>query len=192
MAFESNASNLVSGDGNGLSDVFLRDLNSRATVKVSGGAGPARERRQPPPRRLPRKGRYVAFASAATNLIAGDTNGQRDVFRWRRSSGDTILAPASTPTASQGKISAARFHRSRMTANGLVSLLSPTTGVSARVRGPASTFRSLSGPCQPVCWRSPPTGVCSGRIPTIWTRGWSYPEMARGSCVAWSRRRDLQ
>ena len=41
VAFESNASNLVSGDGNGLSDVFLRDLNSRATVKVSGGAGPA-------------------------------------------------------------------------------------------------------------------------------------------------------
>jgi Tol biopolymer transport system component len=32
-------------------------------------------------------GRYVAFVSTATNLVAGDTNNKEDVFRWDRFSG---------------------------------------------------------------------------------------------------------
>ena len=95
VAFESNASNMVPGDGNGLSDVFLRDLSSGRTVKVSG-AGPAAGNGDSAHPDVSRQGRYVAFASVATNLIAADTNGQRDVFRWRRSSGNTIRVSVNT------------------------------------------------------------------------------------------------
>src|SRR4051812_2263600 len=72
---ESSASDLVAGDTNGVSDVFVRDLWSNTTVLVSiaangvsCGNGVCRSSAMTP------DGRYVAFASAATNLVAGDTN----------------------------------------------------------------------------------------------------------------------
>ena len=78
--FESSASDLVPGDTNGVTDVFVRDLASNATalvsVSISGGAGNGVCRGSA----LTPDGRYVAFVSAATNLVAGDTNGIPDVF----------------------------------------------------------------------------------------------------------------
>src|SRR6266404_2888313 len=78
--FESSASDLVSGDTNGVTDVFVRDLASNTTalvsVSISGGAGNGVCRGST----MTPDGRYVAFVSAATNLVAGDTNGIPDVF----------------------------------------------------------------------------------------------------------------
>src|SRR3989442_5842419 len=78
--FESSASDLTPGDTNGVTDVFVRDLWSNTTALVSAnlagvpGNGVCRGSAMTP------DGRYVAFVSAATNLVAGDTNGIPDVF----------------------------------------------------------------------------------------------------------------
>ena len=78
--FESSASDLVVGDTNNATDVFVRDLVSGATLLVSVstnglvGNGASRSPAMTP------DGRYVAFVSAANNLVAGDTNRIPDVF----------------------------------------------------------------------------------------------------------------
>ena len=78
--FESVASDLIAGDTNNATDVFVRDLASGTTLLVSistnGQVGNAASRS---PTMTP-DGRYVAFVSAANNLVAGDTNGIPDVF----------------------------------------------------------------------------------------------------------------
>ena len=81
VAFESAASNLVVGDTNGVTDVFVRDLTSTTTVRASVDSDEVVEgdsySRDPS---ISSDGRFVAFESAATNLVAGDTNGETDVF----------------------------------------------------------------------------------------------------------------
>lgn len=74
VAFVSGASNLVAGDANGVDDVFVRDLQLGTTVRVGAGDGRARAPAISP------DGRFVSFASQASDLVAGDTNGQADVF----------------------------------------------------------------------------------------------------------------
>ena len=80
VAFESNASDLVPGDANGLKDVFVRDLVSGTTTRVSVGPSGAEGDGDSSDANLSADGRFVAFESAATNLVAGDTNGVLDVF----------------------------------------------------------------------------------------------------------------
>jgi Tol biopolymer transport system component len=78
--FESRASDLVPNDTNGVTDIFLRDVWSNTTrlvsISMSGGAanGVSRSSVMTP------DGRYVAFVSAATNLVPDDTNGIPDIF----------------------------------------------------------------------------------------------------------------
>jgi Tol biopolymer transport system component len=89
VAFASAASNLVSGDTNGTSDVFVRDLLSGVTERVSvstTGAQASGSSTQPS---ISGDGRYVVFTSAATNLVAGDTNGVVDIFLRDRVGGST-------------------------------------------------------------------------------------------------------
>jgi Tol biopolymer transport system component len=82
----------VPGDINGLTDVFVRDMASNTTYLVSvalggsSGNGACRNSTMSP------DGRYVAFVSAATNLVAGDTNGIADVFLRDLQAGTTALA----------------------------------------------------------------------------------------------------
>jgi Tol biopolymer transport system component len=80
VLFESAAGNLVANDTNNASDVFVRDLVNGTTTLVSvntngcSGNGVSRNSTMTP------DGRFVAFVSAATNLMPGDTNGIPDVF----------------------------------------------------------------------------------------------------------------
>lgn len=91
VAFSSAASNLVNGDGNGVHDVFVRDLAAGTTRRVSvsstgaGGNGPSMFPA------ISGNGGVVAFVSDATNLVPGDTNGNRDVFVRVRSTNTTQL-----------------------------------------------------------------------------------------------------
>ena len=79
-AFWSDSGNLVPGDTNRASDVFVRDLVLRTTVRVSlDAAGREGDNASLIPA-LSADGRFVAFVSMATNLVAGDTNGRPDVF----------------------------------------------------------------------------------------------------------------
>jgi TolB protein len=89
VAFVSSATNLVAGDTNECEDVFLHDLRTRETLRVS--VGPAGEEADGGSRSpsLGRGGRWVAFASDATNLVAGDRNGVSDVFLHDSATGHT-------------------------------------------------------------------------------------------------------
>jgi len=79
VAFESRATNLVADNSNS-KGVFVRDRLSNVTERVSVGNdgtqadgdswGPA----------ISGDGRFVAFPSAATNLVFGDTNDLEDLF----------------------------------------------------------------------------------------------------------------
>jgi Tol biopolymer transport system component len=87
LAFRSAASNLVATDTNGCADIFLADLTTGAISLMSqtstGGVSNAASA-QPA---VSGDGRYVVFASLATNLVAGDTNLESDVFVCDRQSG---------------------------------------------------------------------------------------------------------
>jgi Tol biopolymer transport system component len=89
--FESAASDLVPGDTNNATDIFVRDLVLGATTLVSvatnGSVANANSRT---PAMTP-DGRYVAFVSDAYNLVAGDTNSIPDVFVRDLQSGVTTL-----------------------------------------------------------------------------------------------------
>ena len=89
VVFVSAATNLVAGDTNGVSDVFVRDRTAHTTKRVSVGAGGAQAGGASSSPALSSDARFVAFVSAASNLVSGDTNRANDVFVRDRSSGTT-------------------------------------------------------------------------------------------------------
>jgi Tol biopolymer transport system component len=89
VVFTSQASNLVPGDTNGVSDIFIREGNGPLRL-VSVGLGGAPANRPSSEPDISRNGRYVVFTSAASNLVPGDTNGRPDVFRRDLATGTTI------------------------------------------------------------------------------------------------------
>ncbi|HZL94297.1 MAG TPA: hypothetical protein VFB99_11655, partial [Vicinamibacterales bacterium] len=102
VAFVSLATNLVIVDTNGTADVFVRDLENLTTERVSvatGGTQGSNGDLQLDRPSISADGRYVAFASTMTNLVAGDTNGARDIFRHDRQTGVTIRVSVSTTGA---------------------------------------------------------------------------------------------
>jgi Tol biopolymer transport system component len=90
VAFASSASNLVSGDTNGLGDVFVRDtqLNTTERVSVTGAEAQATGGHSGVPA-ISSTGQFVGFYSDATNLVTGDTNAKRDIFLRDRTAGTT-------------------------------------------------------------------------------------------------------
>lgn len=80
VVFESFATNLVSGDTNGASDIFVHDTRTRKTVRVSmtSKRGEANAGSRQPS--VTADGRFIFFESFASNLIQGDTNGEADVL----------------------------------------------------------------------------------------------------------------
>ncbi len=82
VAFVSVADNLVAADVNGLPDVFVHDLLTGITALVSVSAGGLQANGANYTPTLSFDGRYLAFRSAANNLVSGDSNGQHDII-WR-------------------------------------------------------------------------------------------------------------
>ncbi|MEA3507723.1 MAG: hypothetical protein U9R40_02230 [Synergistota bacterium] len=90
VAFMSTAADIVPGDTNGCTDIFIRDLENGATERISmafdgteangHSAGPA----------ISEAGRYVAFSSEASNLVPDDTTGKRDIFVADCTTGEII------------------------------------------------------------------------------------------------------
>jgi Tol biopolymer transport system component len=89
VLFSSVATNLVAGDTNLESDEFVHDRESGQTVRVSvdsaGGEGNGASRFGS----ISADGRFIAFTSVASNLVANDTNGVGDVFVHDRLTGQT-------------------------------------------------------------------------------------------------------
>ena len=96
VAFTSTATNLVAADTNATQDIFVHDRDTGVTTRVSVATdgtegngysiGPA----------ISADGRYIAFSSVASNLVAGDTNARRDIFVHDRDTGVTTLVSVAT------------------------------------------------------------------------------------------------
>ncbi|MCI0730039.1 MAG: hypothetical protein L0332_25425, partial [Chloroflexi bacterium] len=89
VAFSSTATNLVSGDTNGMWDVFVHDRQTGQTTRVSVASDGTQGNDESTGRSISADGRYVAFESHANNLVSGDTNGSGDVFVHDRETGQT-------------------------------------------------------------------------------------------------------
>jgi len=90
VTYNSSASTLVAGDTNGFADVFLHDRRTGRTELVSvSSAGTQGNGESVGEATVTPDGRYVAFASSASNLVAGDTNATVDVFVRDRRAGTT-------------------------------------------------------------------------------------------------------
>lgn len=84
IVFESDANDLVYGDTNGFSDIFVVHVFGGDIEMISwsntGGATDGDSDHAS----ISGDGRYVVFESVASNLVGGDGNGVRDVFRYDR------------------------------------------------------------------------------------------------------------
>jgi hypothetical protein len=80
VAFYSDASNLVGGDTNNETDIFVHDRQTGRTIRASIASDGTEANAGSGYPNLSGDGRYVTFSSGATNLVAGDTNGKTDVF----------------------------------------------------------------------------------------------------------------
>ncbi|WP_405431683.1 hypothetical protein [Micromonospora sp. NBC_00617] len=95
VAFASTSDNLVPGDVNDNTDVFVRDTQTGTTTLVSGGrSGQPADDGATYTAAISGNGRYVAFTSYASNLVPGDTNNERDVFVHDRQTGVTTRVSA--------------------------------------------------------------------------------------------------
>lgn len=102
VVFESLATNLVPNDTNGAKDVFAFDLKTETIerVSVSSTGGQSNSLSRAPS--VSGDGRFVAFESFASTLVAGDTNGALDVFVRDRVEGTTEIVSLSGSVRGNG------------------------------------------------------------------------------------------
>ncbi len=91
IVFASRASNLVVDDTNGVADLFLHELLTGQTVRVSHGAGGFEtDGDSLNPHLAGPDAQFIVFESDASNISAADVNGVRDVYMFSRSTGATV------------------------------------------------------------------------------------------------------
>ncbi len=121
-------------------DIYLRDRQANQTIRLSEAPGGGSADGPSGHPRISSDGRWVAFDSAATNLVAGDTNGASDVFLLDRQTG-TLTRVSVSSTGGQGELD---------------SLL-PSLSDDGAVVAFASAATLLSAEPDPVvCINSPP------------------------------------
>jgi Tol biopolymer transport system component len=168
VAFRSAASNLVPSDTNGAWDIFVRDVTANTTSRVSVATDGTEGNGNSYSPSVSQDGGYVAFASAASNLVAGDANGQGDVFGRDTKAGTTARLSVATDGAEANQASDmpslssnARFVAFRSSASNLVAddtnpfadvfvrgpLFSPTASTGqATVNGLSATLSGFVNP----------------------------------------------
>ncbi len=110
--FYSSANNLVPGDTNGQSDIFVHDRQTGTIERVSVATDGTQGNDDSRGYSISADGRYVGFMSLASNLVPGDTNGAYDIFVYDRQAHTlecvSLTADDTTGNGSswQGKISA--------------------------------------------------------------------------------------
>lgn len=96
VAFATAQPRMVRGDRGRDRDVFVRDLSAGTLVRASVDAGGGEADGESTLPDVSADGRYVAFHSAGTDLVAGDTNQRLDVFVRDLDLGTTALASVDT------------------------------------------------------------------------------------------------
>jgi len=119
VVFLSSATNLAPNDNNRMLDAFVRHLDTNQTEIVSiasdGTQGSQGVEFIAPA--ISADGRYVAFVSRSTNLVANDTNNVTDVFVHDLYTGTTIRASVAT-NASQANDTSGTYHRPSISSDG--------------------------------------------------------------------------
>ena len=95
ITFESSATNLVVGDTNGLRDIFVKDMVTGTVDRVNTSSSDTQANGASSNPSITSDGRYVIFASDATNLVRSDTNAVADIFVKERDSGLTRMVSTS-------------------------------------------------------------------------------------------------
>ena len=90
VAFQSESSNLVSDDTNGLTDVFIHDQQTGQTTRISLASDGTHGNEDAAVPSISADGRYVAFASMSSNLVINDSNGFWDIFVHDQQTNQTI------------------------------------------------------------------------------------------------------
>ena len=130
VAFESEAGNLVAGDTNGVQDIFVKDFETGEIARVSVSSGGDEADGLSEDVAISPNGQYVAYASDATNLDAGDTNGSRDVFVFDRSSVQTTrVSVHSSGEQAQGQ-AAIQSHGPAVTDDGRILFVSTASNLT--------------------------------------------------------------
>jgi Tol biopolymer transport system component len=101
--FTSEASNLVTGDTNGVADVFVRDLPTGLTRRVSVSTTGVQATATSSAPAISPDGGFVSFASGASNLVPNDTNGVSDIFVRDISAGRTGRASVASGGGQQNR-----------------------------------------------------------------------------------------
>ena len=102
VVFESDTSNYAAGGSNAQTDIFLKDLQTGTTTRISTSLTGTDGNGESVNAKVSADGDYVVFQSEASNLTTGDTNGYSDVFLWSRATGTLTnltrgLVPVSNP-----------------------------------------------------------------------------------------------
>ncbi len=100
VAFQSGSADILGPgeDTNGISDVYVRDLQTGDSFRVSDAPGGVPSNGASGVPAISADGRFVAFSSQATNLVTPDTNFQTDIFVHDRCEANGVTVPACTPT----------------------------------------------------------------------------------------------
>jgi Tol biopolymer transport system component len=165
VAYASDASNLIAGDTNGATDIFVFQLATRVTTRASRSSTNAQLNGSSIHPSISSGGRYVAFSSLAINAVFGDTNDAEDIFVRDRlldrtsrisvlSTGEETNGNSREPTmSSDGRYVAFLASASNLTANDrnraadvfLVDRQVPTIFIATKAAKPVAGL-GASGP----------------------------------------------
>lgn len=177
---------LLPEDTNGLYDVYLYDRGLRRLTRASVATGGGQADGVSPTAQISGNGRYIAFHSSASNLVAGDS-GSLDVFRHDRITGETVrvsvaasggqaLGNSAVPSISDdGSLIAFESTAFNLVPNDVngssdIFVHDVTAGTTARVsvsatggEGDASSLRAaISGDGQNVAFSSTASNLIAG------------------------------
>jgi hypothetical protein len=139
VAFASPADDLVPNDTNQQPDVFVRDMVNGTNLLVSVGlnGGPALGGGSGNPV-ISANGRYVAFISGSSNLVAGPINIYGNVFRRDLQTGTTALVSVGTDGVSPGNNDASDLV---ISPDGrYVAFVSPAINLAAGITSGVNTY----------------------------------------------------
>jgi Tol biopolymer transport system component len=140
VVFATKASNLVSGDTNGVWDIFLRDRTAGSTIRISNPTAGGQSNGNSWQPQISDDGQVIVYASEATNLVLNDTNNRMDIFAYNRVSGQTERVSVSS-SGEQGN--AAADLAPAVSADGrFVAFTSEATNL---VTGDANAFCDMNG-----------------------------------------------
>ena len=171
VAFESDARNLVPGDINGSTDIFVHDRVTRETTRVSVSSAGVEGNSESGIPSISADGRFVAFHSYANNLVPRDT-GWADIFVRDRVTHETTRVSVSSAgvagnVGSSGYVSFSadgRFVAFESDATNLVpGDMNDETDIFVHDRVTRETTRvSVSSAGERVTWRA--AGTCPSAL----------------------------